>query len=126
MGIKKTVLWLLVFMPVLTQARVVSDIKISVTGNYDSEDRAEYEKEGCKTFNPTKKQLIYYFTKAEESDSNNLWMHEYYSPCIASGTIIFKGGDSGKWILHSSGLGWVDFTDGKLRYFYYTDNEWDK
>ncbi|MGV3346972.1 hypothetical protein ACGVWS_14955 [Enterobacteriaceae bacterium LUAb1] len=126
MGIKKTIFLTLLFVPVLIQAREVSQIKISETGAYDSEERMEYEKEGCKTFNPTKEQLIHYFSRAKESDSNSEWMHEYYSPCVASGTITFKDGSSGKWRIHSSGLGWVDFIKGKVTYFYYLDNEWEK
>jgi len=126
MGIKKAILLCLLFLPAFIQAREVSQIKILVQGAYDSEDRAEYEKDGCKTFKPTKEQLIHYFTKAKESNSNSPWMHEYYSPCVASGTINFNDGSSGKWTIHSSGLGWVDFINGEVKYFYYIDNEWEK
>ncbi|WP_455810633.1 hypothetical protein [Pseudomonas graminis] len=80
MGMKKAIFLTLLLSPVFTQAREVSQINIVKTGAYDSEDRYEYEKEGCKTFNPTKEQLIHYFTKAEESDSSGEWINEYYSP----------------------------------------------
>ncbi|MFK8259564.1 hypothetical protein ACFL9S_17475 [Erwinia sp. AnSW2-5] len=125
MGIKKLFFLALLLVPLFVQAREVSQINIVKTGAYDSEDRYEYEKEGCKTFNPTKEQLIHYFTKAEESDSNSEWMKEYYSPCVASGTITFRDSSSGEWRIHSSGLGWVDFTQGHRKYFYYIDNEWE-
>ncbi|BCQ35017.1 hypothetical protein [Pantoea agglomerans] len=125
MGIIKVIFLFLLLVPVFTQAREVSQINIVKTGAYDSEGRYEYEKEGCKTFNPTKEQLIHYFTKAEESDASGEWMNEYYSPCVASGTITFKDSSSGEWIIHSSGLGWVDFTEGKRKYFYYIDNAWE-
>jgi len=125
MGMKKAIFLTLLLSPVFTQAREVSQINIVKTGAYDSEDRYEYEKEGCKTFNPTKEQLIHYFTKAEEADSSGEWINEYYSPCVASGTITFKDGFSGEGRIHSSGLGWVDFTEGKRKYFYYIDNAWE-
>lgn len=125
MGVRKTIFLALLLVPVFSQTREVSQINIVKTGAYDSENRYEYEKEGCKTFNPTKEQLIHYFTKAEESDSSGEWINEYYSPCVASGTITFKDGFSGKWRIHSSGLGWVDFTQGKRKYFYYIDNAWE-
>lgn len=95
MVINKTMFWILLFVPLFIQARVANQIKIMKTGAYDSGDRAEYEKEGCKTFNPTKEQLVHYFSKAKESDSNSQWIHEYYSPCVASGTITFNDGSSG-------------------------------
>ncbi|WP_431022757.1 hypothetical protein [Erwinia rhapontici] len=126
MGIIKVIFLFLLLVPVFTQAREVSQINIVKTGAYDSEGRYEYEKEGCKTFNPTKEQLIHYFTKAEESDASGEWMNEYYSPCVASGTITFKDSSSGEWIIHSSGLRWVDFTEGKRKYFYYIDNSWEE
>lgn len=126
MVINKTMFWILLFVPLFIQARVANQIKIMKTGAYDSGDRAEYEKEGCKTFNPTKEQLVHYFSKAKESDSNSQWIHEYYSPCVASGTITFNDGSSGEWRIHSSGLGWVNFVNGEGKYFYYIDNEWEK
>lgn len=125
MGIRKVIFFVLLLAPVFIQAREVSQLKIVKTGAYDSEGRAEYEKEGCKTFNPTKEQLVHYFTKAEESDSNSVWINEYYSPCVASGTITFRDSSSGEWTIHSSGLGWVDFKQGKRKYFHYINNQWE-
>lgn len=126
MEIKKIVFLVFLFIPTFTQARVVNEIKIMETGAWDSDNRAEYEKEGCKTFNPTKEQLIQYFSQAQESSASGNWINEYYSPCIASGKVTFKDGDSGAWRIHSSGLGWVDFINKKRRYFYFTDNDWEK
>lgn len=125
MGIRKVIFFVLLLTPVFIQAREVKQLKIVKAGAYDSEGRAEYEKEGCKTFTPSKRQLVNYFTQAEESDSNSAWINEYYSPCVASGTITFRDGSSGEWVIHSSGLGWVDFTQGKRKYFYYINNQWE-
>ncbi|MGR2856839.1 hypothetical protein FY046_12435 [Erwinia sp. 1181_3] len=83
----------------------------------------------CRLFNPTKEQLINYFAKAEEADYIGEWLHEHYSPCVASGTVTFKDGSYGTWGLHSSGLGGVTFQDknnfGKRKSFLYLDNAWE-
>lgn len=131
MGIKETVALLLLSLTLSAQAREVEHIEIVETGHYDGigEDKDGYAK-WCKLFNPTKEQLINYFSQAEETDFNAEWLHEYYTPCIASGTVTFKDGSYGDWGLHSSGLGGVDFKDkknsGKKKSFLYLVSGWEK
>ncbi|MBP2155872.1 hypothetical protein WH279_16095 [Erwinia sp. MYb375] len=112
------------------QGRQVEHIEVIEGGHYDglAEDKDGYAK-WCELFNPTTEQLINYFSKAEETDYSGEWLHEYYSPCIASGTVTFKDGAYGTWGLHSSGLGGVTFKDkenyGKEKSFLYLDNAWE-
>lgn len=132
MGIKKCSLYILLFLPLYTQAgREVDHIETLKGGHYSSsvKDTEGYSK-WCKLFNPTKEQLIDYFAKAREDEFGVGWVHEYYSPCIASGTVTFKDGSYGVWGLHDSGLGSVYFEDkenaGKKRLFLHLDNTWEE
>ncbi|MEJ5177036.1 hypothetical protein [Erwinia sp. MYb416] len=109
-------------------AREVAHVKIIKSGYFDEidkEDPYNYA-EGCKLFKPTKEKLINYFSKAEENGYG--WMHEYYTPCIASGTVTFKDGSYGDWVMHDSGYGWVTFkdkkNDGKEVSFLHVNNGW--
>ena len=131
MGIKKNLFYPLLFLTLYTHAgREVDHIEILEGGHYASsvEDTEGYSK-WCKLFNPTKKELIDYFAKAREDEFGVGWVHEYYSPCIASGTVTFKDGSYGVWGLDDSGLGSVYFEDkvnaGKKRLFLYLNNKWE-
>lgn len=126
MEMKKIVFLIFLCTSTFAEARIVNEIEILKAGAWDSDNRAEYEKEGCKTFIPSKEQLIQYFSHAQESSSSGDWINDYYSPCVASGNVTFKDGDSGAWTIHSSGLGWVDIINKKRRYFYFIDNDWEK
>ncbi|MBP2155870.1 MULTISPECIES: hypothetical protein [Erwinia] len=130
MGIKITLIFILLSSSLAVHARQVEHVEVIESGHYDglAEDKDGYAK-WCKLFNPTKEQLINYFAKAEEADYIGEWLHEHYSPCVASGTVTFKDGSYGTWGLHSSGLGGVTFQDknnfGKRKSFLYLDNAWE-
>lgn len=131
MGMKKILLCILLFLPLHTKAgREVDHIEILAGGHYTTsvEDTEGYSK-WCRLFNPTKEQLVTYFAVAREDEFGVGWIHEYYSPCITSGTVTFKDGSYGIWGLHDSGLGSVYFEDkvnaGKKRLFLHLDNAWD-
>ncbi|MGV3347008.1 hypothetical protein ACGVWS_15195 [Enterobacteriaceae bacterium LUAb1] len=132
MGIKKCLPYILLLLPLSVQAgREVENIVIEKSGHYDElvkEDPYNY-REWCKGWNPTKEQLIDYFTKAKEADSNAGLIHDYYSPCIAIGTVTFKDGSYGEWGIHDTGYGVVDFKDKanntiKQRYFLNLKSKW--
>ncbi|WP_338493727.1 hypothetical protein VRB95_05040 [Erwinia aphidicola] len=108
-----------------TYGRVVSHIEIRDTGIYDKLYNNENGKEQCKNFQPTKKQIISFFNSAKESKETNGLFHEYYSPCSATGIIKFKDGSSGTWQLESSGLSFVNFSNGELAVFFHRENKWN-
>lgn len=108
-----------------TYGRVVSHIEIRDTGVYDELNNEENGKEQCKTFQPSKKQVISYFNSAKESKETNGLFHEYYSPCSATGKIKFKDGSSGTWQLESSGLSFVNFSNGESAFFFNRENKWN-
>lgn len=115
-------LFLVVSIP--TQARVVGDINVARVGAQESGRKDENEREACKVYRPTKQQLVRYFNLALESQESGNLLHEYYSPCIATGKIKFEGGASGVWTVQSSGLGIVIFENGKSAVFFHKDNQW--
>lgn len=83
----------------------------------------------CKGWNPTKEQLTDFFAKAQVSDQGYGWLHDYYSPCIATGTVVFKDGSSGEWGIYDTGYGSVDFKDEennivKQKYFLNLNSQW--
>lgn len=85
----------------------------------------------CKGWNPTKEQLIDFFAKAQVSAQGYGWLPDYYSPCIATGTVVFKDGSSGEWGIYDTGYGSVDFKDEannivKQKYFLNLNSRWLK
>lgn len=108
-----------------TQARVVDDINVERVGAQESGRKDENERETCKAYRPKKEQLVRYFNLGRESQESGNLLHEYYSPCIATGTIKFKDGASGVWTVQSSGLGIVIFENGKSSVFFHKDNKWN-
>lgn len=128
MVIKNLMLMFFLFSVFFThaQSRVVERIEIKESGSHDESRRFEYqyEKMACKKFKPTKEQIIHYFKMSEEANGSGSWLHEYYSPCISRGTVVFKDGSSGMWNIQSSGLGFVIFNNGKTANFFYKNNKW--
>ncbi|WBF47639.1 hypothetical protein [Serratia rubidaea] len=86
--------------------------------------RSSVEKEGCRLFVPSKAQVVNFFNQAKTLPEGGAIEHEYYSPCIAIGKIVFKDGSTGRWTLQSSGFGYVTFEDQKTTYFFYKNNSW--
>jgi len=106
------------------QGRIVSQINIKGIGlQYDGRDDKNEEK-ACKIFRTTKKQLIHFFNSAKESKESGELLHDYYSPCVSSGSIKFKDGSSGDWTVQSSGLAYVIFSNGESATFFYNHNKW--
>ncbi|NNS08761.1 hypothetical protein [Erwinia sp. JH02] len=118
------VLSLLLYISIQAQARVVSEITIDEVGAYDERRGNKNEKEACKVYRPTEKQMIRFFNLAKESQEIGSLLHEYYSPCLTTGKIKFKDGASGVWTVQSSGLGLAIFDNGDSATFFLKDNQW--
>ncbi|MGV3345038.1 hypothetical protein ACGVWS_04580 [Enterobacteriaceae bacterium LUAb1] len=101
----------------------VTNIEIEESG-ISYEGHSKVEQEGCKLFRPTKEQMINYFNKASELEYGGSTEHQYYSPCIATGTVTFKDKTSVKWTVQSSGFGYGTFSNKKFINFFYKDNQW--
>ncbi|MTD26646.1 hypothetical protein [Erwinia sorbitola] len=114
----------LILFSTISHGRVVSEIEVKETGIHAIGRNDKYEKKACKVFRPTKKQLIHYFNQAKESEESGKILHEYYSPCLAKGLIKFQDGSSGRWILQSSGFGYVIFSSNQTTYFFHKNNQW--
>lgn len=121
MNIKFIVLFLLFFKAVY--AKDVSNIEILKTGIV-YEGHSETEKEGCKLFIPTKEQLVEFFEKSTELEYGGSIEHQYYSPCIATGTVLFKDGTYGRWTIQSSGYGYGTLNNNNPMSFFHKDNKW--
>lgn len=133
MGIKNLLLSAMFLLSLYAQAgREVVQLEILQSGHYggaSKEDPYNYTTE-CKGWNPTKEQLMDYFVNAKEADSSEGWLHEYYSPCIATGKVTFKDESFGEWGIYDTGYGVVDFKDKanktvKQKYFLNLKNGWD-
>ncbi|WP_421504733.1 hypothetical protein [Erwinia rhapontici] len=107
-----------------SQARVVSNIDVERVGAQESGRKDENERAACKVYRPTQEQLITYFNLATESQESGNLLHEYYSPCIATGKVKFKDGASGVWTVQSSGLGLAILDNGESLVFFHKDNQW--
>lgn len=116
---------LLLIFSVSAQTRVVSELVVKEIGLHTEGRKDKTEEVACKVFRPTKEQLIRYFNLAKESKESGNILHEYYSPCLATGLITFEDGDSGSWILQSSGFGYVTFSNNETTYFFHNQgNQW--
>ena len=121
---KLTIYAFLIFTGVVcAKDREVTSLEILKIG-IAYEGRSEIEKKACSYFKPTKKQLIYFFENAIEFDEGGEIAHEYYSPCIATGKVIFADGIEGRWTVQSSGYGYGIFNNKELNFFL-KDNEWN-
>ncbi|WP_336803839.1 hypothetical protein [Erwinia aphidicola] len=107
------------------KGRVVSQLEIKGVGLVEDGRNDKSEERECKSFKPTKIQMIAFFNLAKESEKNGTLLHEYYSPCLAIGTIKFQDGSSGRWTVKSSGLGFVIFENKKSAVFFHKENKWD-
>ncbi|WP_455811421.1 hypothetical protein [Pseudomonas graminis] len=119
-----SILTLFTVISIHAQGRVVSDINVERAGAQESGRKDEHERETCKVYKPTKEQLVRYFNLATESQESGNLLHEYYSPCIATGKIKFKDGASGVWTVQSGGLGLAIFDNGESSVFFHKDNQW--
>ncbi|MFZ4832437.1 hypothetical protein [Rouxiella sp. Mn2063] len=119
--LKEILLVILSVISIHAEARVVRDVEIKKTG-------ITYEKkhtEECEAFRPIKEQVIHFFNSAKELKEAGSLLHEYYSPCIATGSVTFKNGLSGTWVLQSSGFASF-FVGGKEKaIFFYRGNKWE-
>ncbi|WP_034916300.1 hypothetical protein [Erwinia sp. 9145] len=107
------------------QCRTVERIDIEAAGIQYEGLNANDEKEGCQEFRPSEKQLIHFFKVARESEESGSLLHEYYSPCISYGTLLFDDGSFGEWTIQSSGLAYVTLKNGKTWVFFHKDNPWN-
>lgn len=133
MGLKKIFICSILFsLPLFSQAGMkVIRLEILESGHpvEDTKDDPNNYKVVCKGWNPTEKQLIDFFAKAQISDQGYGWLHEYYSPCIATGTVTFEDGSYGEWGIYDTGYGSVDFKDKtdkiiKQKYFLNLKSKW--
>lgn len=105
------------------EARTVKSLKIVSTGLTDETLKDEAAARACKTFRPTKNQVIGFFNKAYPVESYML-SQERYSPCQAVGALKFSDGSTGKWVLYSSGVAVFTFERGDVVYFFSKPNKW--
>lgn len=106
------------------QGREVSSVNVKDIGQYDEGRGYKHERDVCKFFRPTKKQIVRFFNLATESKESGNLLHEYYSPCLSSGSIKFKDGSSGDWTVQSSGLAFAILDNGESSVFFLKDNQW--
>ncbi|WP_455811422.1 hypothetical protein [Pseudomonas graminis] len=119
-----TIVSSLFFISMQVQSREVSDINVKDIGQYDEGRGYKHERDVCKHFRPTKKQIMRFFNLAKESKGSGDLLHEYYSPCLSSGTIKFKDSSSGDWTIQSSGLAFAILDNGESLVFFLKDNQW--
>ncbi|WP_261642095.1 hypothetical protein [Erwinia mallotivora] len=101
---------------------VVTDIEINESG-IAYIGHSKVEQEGCKLFRPTPEQLAEYFNQAQRLEFGGWREHTYYSPCIVTGKVSFKSGQSGKFTIQSSGYGYGTFNNKAINFFH-KENPW--
>ncbi|WP_455815182.1 hypothetical protein [Pseudomonas graminis] len=122
-NLKLMAFFVIYFLSGFSYAKEVKNIEFLKYG-IAYEGRSKVEQEGCALFRPTKEQLVEFFEKARELEYGGSIAHQYYSPCIATGTVSFKDGTSGRWSIQSSGYGYATLNNNKPMDFFYKDNKW--
>ncbi|SFB98384.1 hypothetical protein SAMN05216321_102382 [Cupriavidus sp. OV038] len=107
----------------LCSARDVRKVVIEEVGQSlpDGDPRTA---ELCKRFRPTVTQVKNFFSKIYPVQARKV-LHDYYSPCYATGTVVFGDSSTGAWSLYSGGTATLVWTHGGDKvYVYYGKNKW--
>ncbi|MDF0605765.1 hypothetical protein HZU77_008880 [Neisseriaceae bacterium TC5R-5] len=112
-----------VFISYSIQARTIEKITIEQTGLALEDERDKLLASTCKKFNPSLNQIKFYFQKAYPIPGK-LMAHDRYTPCYATGNIIYSDGFKAKWVLYSAGTAWLEWLDGGEIYLLYKKNKW--
>ena len=102
-------------------ARTIKKISILESGVTNSSDQRL--KEECKEFKPTVKQIRRFFLKAYPVP-RYFGSHDRYSPCYASGTVVFDDFGTVKWTITSGGVASLIWSEGDIVDLYYKNNGW--
>ncbi len=105
------------------EARTVKTLRIESTGLTDETMKDEVAARACKSFKPTKRQVVDFFNKAYPVESYVL-SQQRYSPCQAVGVLTFSDGSRGDWVLYSSGVAVFTFDRGDVVHLFNKPNRW--
>jgi hypothetical protein len=119
MGVKFFISSLIALLCSASQARTVTSIKITESG----QSRDESAMENCRKFQPTLTQVKEFFSKAYPVEGYVL-SHERYSSCYATGVLKFSDGSGGEWKLSSSGVATFTFSRGDTVTLFHRKNRW--
>lgn len=100
----------------LASSDEVTSVEINKSG-IAYQGHSKVEQEGCKSFKPTQEQLTEYFNQSQKLEFGGWQEHKYYSPCIVTGKVSFKNGQSGKFTVQSSGFGYGRFNNKDINFF---------
>jgi len=119
----KTCVWLILLITPYGQARTVTSVHITATGQTLKNVNNINEINACKKFRLTKEQVMNYFSHAYPVESD-LIVNSRYSSCYAEGDLNFSDGFFGTWRLYSSGGATFVFNRGDTVTFFYEHNKW--
>lgn len=98
-------------------ARLPHIANVTITENAARSPAAAGTDETCAQFVLKKRDVMEFLARADEIAEHDYFHMLDWSPCYASGEIVFKNGRTATWGIHRYRGGSVKFTDGSIRYF---------
>ena len=70
-------------------------------------DKRDVGQPPCRQFKPSRAQIIRYLSKARQTSGQSADATLDWSPCYASGTVRYKDGKTGRWIIQQLGVAYL-------------------
>ena len=121
--ISRIVVICLVGLPMTSQARSIKSITIQAVGQFLDEGKGVDAATECEKFKPTANQIERFFTRAFPA-TDYLRSEKRYTPCYAMGKMTFGDNISADWILYSSGVAQLLFSQEYKILLCYKKNAW--
>ncbi|MFC0140361.1 hypothetical protein ACFFJN_09940 [Erwinia mallotivora] len=103
------------------KVKTLTDIDKGQTVSWSLKD--ENIKKECKKFQPTRKQILDFFNKAQPVEGFVV-NEDRYTPCFSTGKLIWHDGTSAEWSLYSSGTASLLLDNGETIHLYQRDYRW--
>jgi hypothetical protein len=84
----------------------IVSITIKETGA-GTPDKRDVGQPPCRQFRPSRAQIIRYLSKARQTSGQSADATLDWSPCYASGTVRYKDGKTGRWIIQQLGVAYL-------------------
>ncbi len=115
-------LMLVLGLPSHVSARTILRVSVSQSGLSAEPDDANLTR-ACKRFKPTAKQVQAFFSKAYPV-RRSYAVHERYSGCYATGTVVFSESGEARWSLSSGGAATIEWDTAEIVDVFYPRYGW--
>lgn len=105
-------------MPELLQSNLPQVSKVSVRTNGATSPAVDRQLDSCSSFQLSAQEAQSYIRQASEVSEHDYHHMLDWSPCYASGEVVFEGGLSGVWAIQQYRAGSLKLSNGRHLYLY--------